>query len=273
MSPDVARIFDAMAPRYEALEPWYEHLYAVLHGILRRELRPAAGAGHALALDAGCGTGFQAALLAELGYAAHGVDIAAALLAVARAKLPHVLLARARVEALPYADGTFDALACCGSTLSFVDDPARALGELARVLRPGGRLLLECEHRWNLDVGWATVNALTRDGLGYGLSLREVRGLVGDGIWPAYLEYGRLRTFTLRELRVLLHAVGLDPVRTWGIHSVTNLIPSSVLHRERLARPLAAVYRALRILDRALAPGAARCANSVVLLAVKAARR
>lgn len=270
MSPDVARIFDAMAPTYETLEPWYEHLYDVLHAILRRALRPAADGRRHRALDAGCGTGFQAALLEELGYVVHGVDVSAGLLARARGRLPDAALARASVEALPYTDGAFAAVACCGSTLSFVDDPGRTLAELARVLRPGGRLLLECEHTWNLDLGWATVSALARDALGYGVSLREVRGLLRDGVWPAYPEYGRLRTFTLRELRAMLRGVGLGPVRAWGIHSVTNLIPSTVLHRQRLGWPLAVLYRALCALDRALTPVVAPGANSVVVLAVKA---
>ena len=269
MSPEVARIFDAMAPTYERLEPWYEHLYDVLHAILKSELRPAADA-RRRALDAGCGTGFQAVLLADLGYAVHGVDISAGLLARARARLPDIPLARASVEALPYADRTFDAVACCGSTLSFVDDPGRALAELARVLVPGGRLLLECEHKWNLDLGWAALSALAHDALGYGLSLRDVRGLLRNGVWPAYPGYGRLRTFTRRELHVRLGAAGLAPARRWGIHAATNLIPSPVLHRERLPRPLAVLYRALRALDGALAPVAAWGANSVVVLAVKA---
>ncbi|OGK99301.1 MAG: hypothetical protein A3I14_16370 [Candidatus Rokubacteria bacterium RIFCSPLOWO2_02_FULL_73_56] len=271
MSSEVARIFDAMAPAYGTLEPWYEHLYAVLHAILRRELRPPADGRRGRALDAGCGTGFQAARLAALGWDVHGVDIAAALLAVARAELPRAALARASLEALPYPAGAFDAVACCGSTLSFVDDPARALGELARVLRPGGRLLLECEHTWNLDLGWAALSALARDALGYGVSLRDVRGVLRDGVWPAYPGYGRLRTFTLGELGALLRTAGLAPERRWGIHAVTNLIPSTVLHRARLGRPLAVLYRALRAVDEALAPVAARGANSVVLLARKAA--
>ena len=272
MSPDVARIFDAMAPTYETLEPWYEHLYDVLHAILRRALRPAADGRRHRALDAGCGTGFQAALLEELGYVVHGVDISAGLLAVARARLPDAALARATVEALPYADGAFDAVACCGSTLSFVDDPGRALGELARVLAPGGRLLLECEHKWNLDLGWAALGALAHDALGYGLSLRAVRGLARDGVWPAYPGYGRLRSFTRGELAALLRAAGLLPERTWGLHTVTNLIPSTVLHRPRLGRPLALLYRALRALDRALAGSALarRAANSLVVLARRA---
>ena len=163
MSPDVARIFDAMAPTYETLEPWYEHLYDVLHAILRRALRPAADGRRHRALDAGCGTGFQAALLEELGYVVHGVDISAGLLAVARARLPDAALARATVEALPYADGAFDAVACCGSTLSFVDDPGRALGELARVLAPGGRLLLEHGHDQGPAVGTLLEHAGLRD--------------------------------------------------------------------------------------------------------------
>ena len=142
MRRDVARLFDAMADSYERLEPWYEHLYARVHGILRAELRPAAAAVAPRALDAGCGTGFQAAILEDLGWRVHGVDIAGRLLVRARTHLRAPALALATLEALPYRAATFDAVTCCGSTLSFVDDPVGALRELGRVLRPGGRLLL-----------------------------------------------------------------------------------------------------------------------------------
>ena len=61
-------------------------------------------------------------------------------------------------------------------------------------------------------------------------------------------------------------------MRTWGLHSVTNLIPSTVLHRAALPGVVAAPYRALRFLDRAM--GRTRLAralsNSLVVLATKA---
>jgi ubiquinone/menaquinone biosynthesis C-methylase UbiE len=136
-----------MAAAYEELEPWYEHLYARLHAILREVLTPPPGLPRGRALDAGCGTGFQARLLHHLGYATHGVDISARLLAVAAGRLPGVAFTRASIEALPYADASFQAVSCCGSVLSFVEQPAPALAELARVLRPGGLLFLECEHK------------------------------------------------------------------------------------------------------------------------------
>src|SRR4029450_11096166 len=69
MTTGAAPFFDAMAASYDELEPWYEHLYAVLHGLVRAELRPAAGAPGLRALDAGCRTGFPAAILLEPGYA------------------------------------------------------------------------------------------------------------------------------------------------------------------------------------------------------------
>ena len=146
-----------MADDYDLLEPWYEHLYATLHALLRAELGPPAPAGRRRALDAGCGTGFQTALLEELGYATHGADLSARLLAAARRRLPSTPLVLADVQALPYEGGVFDVVTSCGSTLSFVDRPEAALREIGRVLRPGGRLVLECEHRWSLDLGWALV--------------------------------------------------------------------------------------------------------------------
>jgi SAM-dependent methyltransferase len=270
MASAVAQLFDAMAPTYDELEPWYEHLYDMLHAILRETIGQAPSPG-ALALDAGCGTGFQSALLTDLGWQIHGVDVSAGLLAVARRRQPDAALALGTVEALPYPDARFDAVVCCGSTLSFVDDPARALRELGRVLRPGGRLLLDCEHRPSLDIAWMLASALTGDALGYGVPARAAWGALAAerGVRLAYPGYGPLWLFTRRELNAMLDAAGLVVRRTWGLHGITNLIPSTVLHGRRVPRMLGPAYRALRRLDAVLidSPPARALANSLVVLA------
>jgi SAM-dependent methyltransferase len=145
-----ARFFDRMAPIADVVEPWYEHVYARLRRILRAALRPPRPG--ARALDAGCGTGFQTVILAGLGYETHGLDLSARSVAVARERVPAALMVGDLV-ALPYADRAFDAVVCAGSTLDFVETPVRAIEEIGRVLRPGGHLLLECEHKWSLDLG------------------------------------------------------------------------------------------------------------------------
>ena len=276
MTSEVGRRFDAMAEDYEVLEPWYQHLYAALHEILRDALAPPPGIGRPHALDAGCGTGFQTRILVELGYATHGLDLSAGLLDRARRAAPGAALAQGDIVALPYPDGAFDAVTCCGSTLSFVARPAAALAELGRVLRPGGRLLLECEMRWSLDLGWALLSALVGDPLGYGTTPGEAWGRVvhpwREGVWQVYPGYPPLRLATRRELETWLRAAGLASARTWGLHAATNLLPSTTLHRARLPSALAAVDRALRAVDRALAETAIgrALANSLVVLAEKA---
>jgi SAM-dependent methyltransferase len=273
MASAVAQLFDAMAPTYDDLEPWYEHLYDVLHSILRETIGPAPAPG-TRALDAGCGTGFQSALLTELGWQTHGVDVSAGLLAIARRRQPEAALALGTVEALPYPDARFDAIVCCGSTLSFVDDPARALVELGRVLRPGGRLLLDCEHRPSLDIAWMLASALTGDALGYGVPARAAwRALAARArVRLSYPGYGLLWLFTRRELTAMLEAAGLTLLRAWGLHGITNLLPSTILHGQRVPRALGHAYRALRRLDAALigTPPARALANSLVVLAERA---
>ena len=93
-----------------------------------------------------------------------------------------------------------------------------------------------------------------------------------DGLRLAYPGYGPLWLFTGRELRRMLGAAGLTTVRAWGVHAVTSLLPSTLLHRANPPRPLAAAYRALRRLDTALAPTqpARALANNLVLLAERA---
>jgi SAM-dependent methyltransferase len=272
---DVVRVFDAMAGTYDELEPWYEHLYARVHAIIRATLARPTPADPATALDAGCGTGFQTALLGTLGYRAHGVDLSARLLAVARARLPQATFVRGRLESLPYADGFFDAATCCGSTLSFVADPAAALAELGRVLRSGGRLVLEVEHKWSADLAWMAANALAGDALGYHVSGRAIwRALarpLAEGCVLPYPGYGSLRLFTGPELRRLLTAAGLSSTTTWGVHSATGLLPSTVLHRPRLPGTLRRVYAALCAVDGWVTrvPPAQGLASSLVVLARK----
>ncbi len=268
-----ARFFDAMAASYDDLEPWYRHLYARLHRLLRATLGPAPAG--ARALDAGCGTGFQTAIVAELGYRAHGLDVSAGVLALARARLPAVGLVRGDLRGLPYRDATFDAVVCAGSTLDFVDDPASAIAELARVMRPGAILFLEVERRFCLDLGWTLLSSVTGDLLAYGLRPAQAWALLArsprEGVWLDYPGYPRLRLFTDPELRGMLGRAGLRVERAWGIHAVTNLLPSTVLHRPRVPAGLRPLYRVLCAVDAAV--GGWRAARALAPHAVVLARK
>ncbi len=143
------------------------------------------------------------------------------------------------------------------------------------MLRPGGRLVLEVEHKWSADLAWMAASALTGDALGYGVSGRALwRALarpLGDGCVLRYPGYGALRLFTAAELRRLLGAAGLSPTATWGIHSATGLLPSTVLHRPRLPGALRPVYTALCAIDGWVTrvPAARGLASSLVVLARK----
>lgn len=111
---------------------------------VRAILHALAGPGVA-ALDAACGTGRQAALLCDLGCATIGVDRSEAMLTVARQKLPDAHFEMGDVEHLPFDDDRFD-LVVVSLALCHLDDPGVAVAELARVLRPGGALVITDPH-------------------------------------------------------------------------------------------------------------------------------
>lgn len=94
--------------------------------------------------DLGCGTGAVSAELAPRVRRVVAVDQSAEMLRAARrrlAKARNVEVHEARLEALPLGDGSCDA-ALAVLVLSYLEDPAAALREAARVLRPGGRLVV-----------------------------------------------------------------------------------------------------------------------------------
>jgi len=97
-------------------------------------------------LDLGTGTGRLLELLAPLYARAIGVDASADMLAVARANLDRAGLSQAQVrlgdiQHLPFARNSFDVVTI-HQVLHYLDEPERAIAEAARVLRPGGRLLI-----------------------------------------------------------------------------------------------------------------------------------
>lgn len=97
------------------------------------------------ALDAGCGTGRHAEHLARRGCSVIGVDQSEAMLAIARQKVPGGRFEVGDLRALPLADDCVD-LVVVSLALSHLEDPTPALVELARVLRPGGHLVITDPH-------------------------------------------------------------------------------------------------------------------------------
>ena len=90
-------------------------------------------------LDVGTGPGFVALAAAARGAVVTGVDQSVAMVAIARSK--GVRAVAASVEALPFGDASYDAVVG-GYLLNHLPRPESAVRELARVLRPGGRLAL-----------------------------------------------------------------------------------------------------------------------------------
>ena len=90
-------------------------------------------------LDAGCGAGGALVLAAKRGAIGAGLDAAPGLLGIARDRLPDADLREGDLEALPWADETFD-VATAFNSVQYAEDPVAALAEIRRTLRGGGRI-------------------------------------------------------------------------------------------------------------------------------------
>jgi len=104
------------------------------------------------ALDAACGTGRHLRHLRDRGHQAVGVDASPEMLEVARAAMPGADLRLGDLTALPVETGSMD-LAVCALALTHCEELTAPVAELARVLAPGGRLVISDFHPFQLMVG------------------------------------------------------------------------------------------------------------------------
>ena len=92
-------------------------------------------------LDVACGTGDMVVELLKQGCTVTGVDLSEEMLAIARRKTASANFQLGDAEALPFADGEFDAVTCAFGVRNFVH-LEKGLEEMLRVLKPGGRMVI-----------------------------------------------------------------------------------------------------------------------------------
>ena len=149
-------------------------------------------------LDAGCGSGrvFQ--------YAFDDVQRPRLIAGVDLTEEPRVnrnvdAAARADLARLPFRDATFD-IAISSHVAEHLTQPEAVFGELSRVLKPGGRLLILTPNRWH----YVTVSAALMPH-GFHLRFNQSRGVDAHDIFPTVY-----RANTARRLRALYEGAGLQ---------------------------------------------------------------
>jgi ubiquinone/menaquinone biosynthesis C-methylase UbiE len=161
--------------------------------------RGAFGADPATVLDVACGPGNVTRALASGGARVVGVDASATMLrrAVADTSAPGITYVQGDATGLPFRDDAFDAV-CCFGALYLFDDPWAAVAGMARVLRPGGRIVLLATVRPHLPLAGAGLAALS--------------GMAG------------VRMFDAAEVPRALSAAGFTAVRrrSYGLMQITG---------------------------------------------------
>jgi demethylmenaquinone methyltransferase/2-methoxy-6-polyprenyl-1,4-benzoquinol methylase len=129
-------MFDRIAPVYDAMN---RVMTAGLDRRWRRETAAAVVRPGDRVLDVCCGTGDLALAAASAGGRVTGLDFSERMLERARRKAPDLTWVQGDAMAMPFEDGSFDAVTI-GFGLRNLEDERRGLAELRRVLVPGGRI-------------------------------------------------------------------------------------------------------------------------------------
>jgi len=210
---------------------WY---YRALHRTVITALHRAGLPARPACLDAGCGTGglLRRLQAAQPGWELAGVDFSplACTLARERAGRPVV---EGSVTALPFADGSFDAVVSC-DVVCQVEEPAAALREFHRVLRPGGVAVLTMPaYRWMHSYHDRAVGNLRRYSRGETMALLRAAGfrIERATYWNTLLFPLAVLQRKLLQARAASSDVRLYPAPVEAFCNAMNLIEHAWLRR------------------------------------------
>ncbi len=131
-----------MAYDFDKIARDYDRMNRLMTAGLDRCWRKRAVQGlHGKVLDVACGTGDMVMELLRQGCSVTGVDLSMEMMAIAKQKAPQAEYRLADVERLPFGDASFDAVTCAFGVRNFVH-LEQGLGEMLRVLKPGGRMVI-----------------------------------------------------------------------------------------------------------------------------------
>jgi ubiquinone/menaquinone biosynthesis C-methylase UbiE len=181
-------------------------------------------------LDVPCGFGRHSVALARSGFRVTGVDRSAALLDEARRRAGHERwpkLVQADYRELPFADASFDAAVNLFTSLGYlgIDEDTKVLTEIGRVLRPGGRLVIETNHRDLIVLRWSDSDWRL---MGEGRLLLEQRtfdaasGIATtsmtliDGAGERESRTWSVRVYAVTELLAMLERAGFEDAKSYG---------------------------------------------------------
>lgn len=206
-------MFDAIAPRYDLVNRIMTFRMDV--GWRKRTVRDLGLAPGATVVDLACGTGDLCRELTRNGLTPIGADLSFGMLANARTDAPLIHTDALR---LPFPDAALDGATCGFALRNFVDLPA-FLAELARVVRPGGRIAL-------LDVA-TPPNRLLRAGhsIYFGKVVPRIGALLSDGEAYRYLPRSVAYLPEPDELMRIVRAAGFtDATRTLLSGGISQLL-------------------------------------------------
>jgi 2-polyprenyl-3-methyl-5-hydroxy-6-metoxy-1,4-benzoquinol methylase len=155
----------------------------------------------------------------------------------------------------------FDSIVCCGSVLSFVNSYELVVKRMAEGLCREGLLFLEVEQRFNLDLFWPILDNLVAGRLGYEQSWREIlvnifaRPSISVRVdYPFELQTGGqimlpIWLFSVKDLKRIFHECSLKVIDQLAIHWITNVIPSTILHKTNPGSLLLSLMNPLMYLD------------------------
>jgi len=200
---------DRLAKIYETWL-WYPLVYHLYGGLfipsVKEEVRivtEMVDAENGLGLDVACGTGLFTRSIAKKMRLVYGIDISMGMLekAVTYAEkegISNIRFTRARADRLPFPDGLFNGVVCCGA-LHLFPDTKQTLGEMARVMKKGARLAVMTFVRRRFFKFKRVYEHLERD---HGVHVFDVEEL------NSYLSQTRFTnfTYTIYGSMILFHA-------------------------------------------------------------------